>query len=51
MKIKDGWIEFIVPDDIDQWIKKFAKYTVLDLEINEFSMEDIFIHYYEESKT
>ena len=51
MKIKDGWIEFIAPDDIDQWIKKFAKYTVLDLEINEFSMEDIFIHYYEESKT
>ena len=51
MKIKDGWIEFIAPDDIDQWIKKFAKYTVLDLEINEFSMEDIFIHYYEEGKT
>ena len=51
MKIKDGWIEFIAPDDIDQWIKKFAKYTVLDLEINEFSMEDIFIHYYEEDKT
>ena len=50
MKIKDGWIEFIAPDDIDQWIKKFAKYTVLDLEINEFSMEDIFIHYYEEEK-
>ncbi len=47
MKIKDGWIEFIALDDIDHWIKKFAEYTVLDLEINEFSMEDIFIHYYE----
>jgi len=50
MKIKDGWVEFIALDDIDQWIKKFASYTVIDLEINEFSMEDIFIHYYEEEK-
>ena len=50
MKIKDGWIEFIALDDIDHWIKKLAQYTILDLEINEFSMEDIFIHYYEEEK-
>ena len=50
MKIKDGGIEFIALDDIDHWIKKLAQYTILDLEINEFSMEDIFIHYYEEEK-
>jgi hypothetical protein len=24
-----------------------SKYTILDLEINEFSLEDIFLHYYE----
>jgi len=47
MKIKNGWIEFVALDDIDQWIKKLTKYTVLDLEINEFSLEDIFIRYYE----
>jgi len=47
MKIKDGWIEFIALDNIDSWIKKFSKYTVLDLIINDFSLEDIFIHYYE----
>lgn len=47
MKIKDGWIQFVASDDIDHWIKKLAKYTILDLEINEFSLEDIFIHYYE----
>lgn len=47
MKIKDGEIQFVVSDDIDYWIKKLAKYTILDLEINEFSLEDIFIHYYE----
>ena len=48
MKIKDGWIEFVVMDDIDSWIKKFSKYTIQDLVINDFSLEDIFIHYYEE---
>lgn len=48
MKIKDDWIQFVVPDNIDQWIKKLAKFTILDLEISEFNLEDIFIHYYEE---
>ncbi len=47
MKIKEGWIEFIAMDDIDSWIKKFSKYTIMDLVINDFSLEDIFIHYYE----
>ncbi len=47
LKIKDGWIEFVTNDDIDYWIKKLSKYTILDLDINEFSLEDIFIHYYE----
>ena len=40
-------IGFITTDHIDRWIKKLANYTIVDLEINEFSMEDIFIHYYE----
>jgi len=47
MRMKDGWIEFSTTDDIDRWIKEFSKYTVIDLEINDFSIEDIFIHYYE----
>jgi ABC-2 type transport system ATP-binding protein len=47
MKIKDGWIEFVTNDDVDYWIKILSKYTIVDLEINEFSLEDIFIHYYE----
>jgi len=46
MNIKDGWIQFVASDDVDRWIKLLAKYTILDLEINEFSLEDIFIHYY-----
>ena len=48
MKIKDGWIEFVAPDNIDMWIKKLSKCTIIDLEINDFSLEDIFIHYYAE---
>ena len=47
LKIKNGWIEFVTNDDIDYWIKMLSKYTILDLVINEFSLEDIFIHYYE----
>jgi ABC-2 type transport system ATP-binding protein len=47
MKIKDGWIEFVTNDDVDHWIKKLSKFTIIDLKINEFSLEDIFIHYYE----
>jgi len=47
MKIKDGWIEFVTNDDVDRWIKLLSKYTIVDLEIAEFSLEDIFIHYYE----
>jgi ABC-2 type transport system ATP-binding protein len=47
MKINNGWIEFITSDDVDYWIKKLSKFTVIDLEINRFSLEDIFIHYYE----
>ncbi len=50
IKVKDGWIQFVATDDIDKWIKKLAKYTIIDLEINEFSLEDIFLHYYEGSK-
>lgn len=50
MKIKNGWIEFVTTDNLDRWIKNFSKYTVLDLDINDFSLEDIFIHYYEEGK-
>lgn len=46
-KIQDGWIQFIVSDNIDFWIKKLSKFTVLDFQINEFSLEDIFIHFYE----
>lgn len=48
MKMKDGWLQFVVSDDIDYWIKQLAQYTILDLEINEFSLDDIFMHYYEE---
>jgi len=47
-KEDDGWIEFVTEDDIDILIKKLAKYTVKDIEINEFSLEDIFMRYYEE---
>ena len=48
MEIKEGWIQFIVSDDVDYWVKKLAEYTVTDIEISEPSLDDIFIHYYKE---
>ncbi len=46
-KVVDGWIEFKTDDDIDHWIKEISKYTVIDLQIKEFSLEDIFMHFYD----
>jgi ABC-2 type transport system ATP-binding protein len=50
MKIEEGWIEFVTSDNIDNWIKRIAKYTVEDLRVNDFSLEDIFMRYYAEEK-
>jgi len=45
-KVVDGWIEFVTEDDIDSLLKKISRYTILDIEIQEFSLEDIFMRYY-----
>lgn len=51
-KIEDGgWIQFIVREDINYWIEKLSKFNVLDLEVQNFSLEDIFMHYYEEGES
>lgn len=47
-KIVDDWVEFVTEDHIDEVIKKIAQFTVIDLEIQEFSLEDIFMRYYDE---
>lgn len=47
-KIVNDWIEFVTEDHIDGVIKKISQYTVIDLEIQEFSLEDIFMRYYDE---
>lgn len=49
-KMENGWIEFVTEDHIDEVIKKIAKYTIVDLEIQEFSLEDIFMRYYDEDQ-
>ncbi|KXA92615.1 ABC transporter [candidate division MSBL1 archaeon SCGC-AAA259E22] len=49
MRVEDGrWIRFVVREDINCWIEKLSKFNVLDLEVHNFSLEDIFMHYYEE---
>ena len=47
-QIIDGWIEFVTEDSIDEVIKKIAKFSIVDLDIQEFSLEDIFMRYYDE---
>ena len=47
-QIIDGWIEFVTEDSIDEVIKKIAKFSIIDLDIQEFSLEDIFMRYYDE---
>ena len=49
-KMVNSWIEFVTEDHIDEVIKKISKYTVVDLEIQEFSLEDIFMRYYDEGE-
>lgn len=49
-KMNNGWIEITIHNTIDIWIKKLAAYTVLDLEIKEFNLEDYFMRYYVEKK-
>jgi len=46
--IDDGWIEFVVEGDINPWIRELSRFNVLNLEVESFSLEDIFMHYYEE---
>ena len=50
-KVVDGWIEFTTEDNIDALIKRISKYTVLDIEIQEFSLEDVFMRYYSGGET
>lgn len=50
MKIEDGWIQFVVTDEINRWMDELTNYTILDLEIKKFSLEDIFMHYYEDGE-
>jgi ABC-2 type transport system ATP-binding protein len=44
-KFVDGWLEFVA-EDVNFLIKKISKYTILDIEIQEVSLEDIFMRYY-----
>ena len=45
-KEENGWTTFVVTKNVDDIIKKLAKYTIEDIEIGELSLEEIFMHYY-----
>jgi ABC-2 type transport system ATP-binding protein len=48
-RIEDGWIQFVVAGDINPWIRELSRFNVLNLEVESFSLEDIFMRYYEEA--
>ncbi|MCK4636748.1 MAG: ABC transporter ATP-binding protein [Methanomicrobia archaeon] len=43
---ENGWTTFVVTKNVDDIIKKLAKYSIEDIEIGELSLEEIFMHYY-----
>jgi ABC-2 type transport system ATP-binding protein len=47
-ELNNGWIECIIHDNIDEIIKKISHFSIVDMQIQEFSLEDIFMHYYGE---
>jgi ABC-2 type transport system ATP-binding protein len=48
-EVEEGWIQFVVEGDINPWIRELSRYNVLDLEVESFSLEDVFMRYYEEA--
>ena len=47
MQIEDNWIRFVVEGDINPLIRELSRFKILDLEIENFDLEDIFLRYYE----
>jgi ABC-2 type transport system ATP-binding protein len=47
--IDEGWIQFVIEGDINPWIRELSRFNVLNLEVESFSLEDFFMHYYEEA--
>ncbi len=47
--MEEGWIQFVVEGDINPWIRELSRFNVLNLEVESFSLEDIFMRYYEEA--
>ncbi len=48
-RMEEGWIQFVVEGDINPWIRELSRFNVLNLEVESFSLEDIFMRYYEEA--
>ncbi|MFP4005759.1 MAG: AAA family ATPase [Candidatus Hadarchaeia archaeon] len=46
MEVGDGWIRFVVSGNIDKWVKRLSEHKIIDMEIEKFSLEDIFMQYY-----
>ncbi len=49
-QIENGLIQFVVEGDINPWIRELSRFNVLSLEVESFSLEDIFMRYYEEAE-
>jgi ABC-2 type transport system ATP-binding protein len=46
---EEGWIQFVIEGDINPWIRELSRFKVLNLEVESFSLEDVFMRYYEEA--
>ena len=45
-KMINEWIEFMLDENVHMLVKSISKFTILDIQIQELSLEDIFMQYY-----
>lgn len=47
VSVDDRTIEMVVTDNYDEFVKRLSEYTVVDIDIRETRLEDVFMHYYD----
>lgn len=47
VSVDDRTIELVVTDNYDELVSRLSEYTVVDIDIRETRLEDVFMHYYD----
>jgi hypothetical protein len=41
----------VIEGDINPWIRELSRFNVLNLDVESFTLEDIFMRYYQDQET